>query len=392
LPNIVSRKGAELFSFIKMMIEPQNIDDVLSYVIVNNHFTQMSVNDFTQSFDTKTGKEISPFINKWLHDTSTSAFLFGEIKISNIRTGDREKYFIRFPIVNNGTGEGIITVGIREQPKNKTVNGRIGLEGSITFQEDNKELPVTIEKTFNIPVGQTMEIGLLSDNEPRELVIDTYVAQNLPTSRKIRIDNINEEKISGFEGIRPYNGSVLTVKPYEFIIDNEDEGFSIINQQEKNTLKDWWMSRITTKTEDKYQFVNRWNPSPKWQFLLGDTYYGSYIKSGVYKQKGTGESKVQWEIELPESGNYSTYVYIPRVIRSDFMYRQGRSTNYQNGSFFYTVAHDDGEETVEIEIPQNEGWYFLGDFYISKGKTAISLSDKTDFGIVVGDAVKWVKK
>jgi hypothetical protein len=389
LANIVSRKGAELFSYLKMITEPQDIDEILSDILVNHRFAMMPINDFTHYLDLKTGKEISPFVNNWLYDTSTSAFLFGDIRVSSIHADDRERFFVRFPVVNNGNGDGIITVGIREQPQGGTVvHGSLSNRGTFSINE----LETTFEKTFNIAVGQTMEIGFLCDSEPRELIINTYLAQNLPTTSRIQIDNINEEKISGFEGIRPYNGAILTAKPYEFIVDNEDAGFSILNKQEKNTMKDWWMSRILPSTDDKYQIFNQFNASNKWQFTLNSTYYGNYIKSAVCKRAGTGDNNVRWEIELPESGNYSTYVYIPIVPRADLHIVNGRRVNYKDGSFFYIIEHDDGKDTVEIDIPQHEGWYFLGDFYISKGLTSITLSDKTNFGIVVADAVKWVKK
>ena len=180
------------------------------------------------------------------------------------------------------------------------------------------------------------------------------------------------------------------MQPYEFVVDNEDEGFSVIYKQEKNTVKDRWMSRIVKETEEKYKSINHWQPSHKWQFILGDNYYGTYIKSAVYIRKGAGDNKAQWETDLPESGNYSVYVFLPKKgVQDTNPFARNETTS---GSYTFTVTSDDGAEEIKVDLLNNDGWYFLGDFYISKGATSISLSDKTEKRIVVADAVKWVRK
>ena len=371
LADLVSRKGKELFEIIRINLDNQDIDEVLNNIIVENRSKSVNINTFTNSFDSITNKNISHLINNWLHKESYPAFLFGETRVSSVKDGNRDRFFVRFQVVNNGTGSGILTVSVREQS---------GQSVSTT----------TTEKTFEIPVGQPMEIGIMSDYEPREIIINTYSAQNLPTSRRILIDNIIEEKISGFDGIRPFKGTISATQPYEYVVDNEDEGFSVFYQQEKNTLKDWWMARNQKNTGDKYKSINTWQPSHKWEFILGDNYYGNYIKSAVYIRKGNGLNKIRWETQLPESGNYSVYVYIPKMPVQDVS--PFGINESATGFYSFTVTSDDGEEIVNVDVTKNDGWYFIGDFYISQGNTSISLNDKTNRRIVVGDAVKWVKK
>ena len=394
LANLVSRKGKELFEIIKLNIEPQDIDQILNDIINGNRFKSMSVNYFTQSLDLITNKNISQLIDNWLNNDTYPAFLFGETRVSNIKEDNRERFFVRIPVVNNGTGSGILTVGIREGERQRVMmrgQARGPGGGNMTFrQEGGMPAPLTMEKTYEIPAGQSMEIGIMLDSEPREIIINTYIAQNLPTTRRIMINNINEEKITGFEGIRPFSGVVSTSQPNEYVVDNEDEGFSVTYRKETKTLKDWWMARNIETTGDKYSNIIFWQPSHKWQFILGDFYYGNYIKSAVYIRKGTGENNAEWKTELNESGHYSVYVYLPQMPQRR-TFRQGREDT-ESGSYIYTITHDEGEDVVTVDIGQNTGWYWLGDFYISKGNASVTLSDKTDRRIVIADAVKWVKR
>ena len=398
LADLVSRKGKELFEIIKLNIDQQDINVLLNDIISQNSFNSVSVNNFIQSFDEITNKNISHLIDNWLLDTSYPAFLFGETRISNIKDENRDRYFIRMQVVNNGTGSGILTISIREGERQRAMmvrergsgGGGGGVGRGMVTRFDGMQMPITFEKTYEIPVGQPIEIGIMLDNEPREIIINTYIAQNLPTTRRIQVNNINEEKIQGFEGIRPYNGTISTSQPHEFVVDNEDEGFSVVYKQETKTLKDWWMARNIEDAGDKYGSLMTWQPSHKWQFVLGDMYYGNYIKSAVYIRKGTGNNSVRWETELPESGHYSVYVYLPQMPQTR-TFRRGREDS-EDGSYSYTITHDEDEDIVKVDVGQNTGWYWLGDFYISKGNASVTLSDKTERRIVVADAVKWGKR
>ena len=390
--ELVLRKGAELFEIIQLNIESQDINEVLSEIINNKNMVLMSVADFTHSLDSTTEKDISTLMENWLYDTTSPAFLFGTTRVSKIKDGNNERYFVRIQLINNGTRDGIVTIGIREQiPETKVghLNDYAGFE-RIQRGNANQAAETTMKKTYNIPVGQPMEIGLLCSAEPRELVINTYVAQNLPTSRTIQINNINEEKILSFEGFRHFDGTIQTSQPYEYIVDNEDENFSVSHQQEKNTLKEWWMSRNMEETDDKYGSINSWRPSHKWQFVLHENFYGDYIKSVAYIRKGTGNNHAQWETDLPQSGHYSVYVYLPKIPPQQ-TYR-GTKNESLSGTYCYSIEHDDGNDIVEIEISEQEGWHFIGDYYFSQGKATITLNDKTDCWITVADAVKWVRK
>ncbi|MFT3739603.1 MAG: hypothetical protein QM786_12665 [Breznakibacter sp.] len=385
LPDIISKKGDQFFATVEMRIKPKEIDRELDAVLAQNRFSLISSDKFVDDLSASSGNDMKDAIRNWMDNASMPAFIFGKTQAYKVTEGDRIRYFVRTQVANAGNGDGVINIGIRAQMRDRGRGGGFG--GG--FGPGGGGPAASVEQSFSIAQGQKVEIGLMSDSEPRELIINTYVAENIPSSQRLGIDEVSSQTVVPFEGMREYTGSISIGEKFETIVDNEDEGFSTENQKESKTIKDWWMKRNEEVTSgDKYQNITFWSPSLKWQPTLNSNYFGRYVKSSVYKAKGNGNASAQWKASLTESGNYTVYVYLSQQ-------RGGgprRDQNEEKGTYLYSVSSDDGNTEVEIDPSQESGWVYLGDFYISQGEASVSLSDKTERNIVLADAVKWVKK
>lgn len=389
LPDIISKKGNQFFATVEMRIRPKEIDRELDAILLRNRFSLVGSDKFVNELSASSGSDMTTAIENWMNNASMPAFLFGKIQAYKIVEGDKVRYFVRTQVVNTGNGDGVVNIGIRSQMRDRGRGGGFGGFGG--FGPGGGGPSASVEQAFTIAQGKKVEIGLISDSEPRELIIDTYVAENIPSSQRLNIDAILEQPVAPFEGMRDFAGSISFEEKYETIVDNEDEGFSTDNQKESKTIKDWWMKRNQENvSSDKYQNITFWSPSPKWQPTLGANYFGRYIKSSVYKAKGNGNASAQWKAPLNESGNYTVYVYLSQQRRGGP--RRERDQNEEKGTYLYTVFSDDGESVVEVDPSQESGWVYLGDFYISQGEAKVLLSDKTERNMVFADAVKWVKK
>jgi hypothetical protein len=385
LSDIISRKGNQFFASVGMRIKPMEIDAVIDSIVLNNQYVSIPSSIFIDKFSALSGNDMSVSIAQWMENASMPAFLFGKTEVFEVKEGDRVRYFIRLQVANNGYGDGILGIGIREQRRDRDRGGMGGGFGPMGGDGPS----ATVEETFNIPAGKGMEIGMFSDSEPRELIINTYVAENIPSSQRIAFDGVSNRSAAAFEGIREYAGAIRAFESYETVVDNEDAGFSTINQSESKTIKDWWMGRSNETSTDKYQGMNWWNPSSKWQPTLGANYFGLYVKSAVYKQSGTGNASVQWAADLPESGNYTVYAFLPQQRRRG----PRRDEQEEKGVYRYSVFHDDGKTDVDVDLSnESGGWVYLGDFYISKGQITVTLTDQSERRMVIADAVKWVRK
>jgi hypothetical protein len=108
-----------------------------------------------------------------------------------------------------------------------------------------------------------------------------------------------------------------------------------------------------------------------------DDYGSNYL----YAEPGSGDNKVIWEARVPEVGDYILYGWWP-----------GSATNTTKAT--YRVIQPDGSEVaVFTDVDQTSGgsWRELGQFSISNpGPLAVILTDATDSGNIVADAVRIV--
>jgi hypothetical protein len=382
LPDIISKKGTQFFNTVQMNIKPKEIETVLNDVIMKYRFKQMPVDTFINELTNGSGSNMKSAIDNWLHNATMPAFLFGKTEAFEVTEGDRVRYFIRTHVANTGNGDGVLSIGIREQQRNRGGGGGFGPRGGGPAP--------SVEETYELAKGEKVEIGLMADNEPRELTINTFISENIPANQRIGIDDISKSPVTTFTGLRNYNGTISYCEKYETIVDNEDEGFSTNNTGETKTIKDWWMGRNLEASKDKYQEIRFWDPSPRWQPIINASYFGKYIKSAVYKRKGDGNAVAQWLANLENSGNYSIYIYLPPQL---FGRRRREERDGEKGTYHYTIYSDDGQTPIEVDpSEEQEGWAYIGDYYISQGEAKITINDLTTRYMVIADAVKWVLK
>ena len=105
-------------------------------------------------------------------------------------------------------------------------------------------------------------------------------------------------------------------------------------------------------------------------------------------------SRVAWNAEIEESGNYEVYSHLGSK-RAFFRGRGRGGERSVSGQLHYIVYHDDDEDGEEVILDignAEEGWNYLGTFYISSGVTKLELTNNSDGPMVLADAIKWVKR
>ena len=131
---------------------------------------------------------------------------------------------------------------------------------------------------------------------------------------------------------------------------------------------------------EKYTKVMSNIATSRWQTLIGGRYYGYPIQSMVAKIAGNGSASVEWRAQLPQSGEYEIWVYIP-----------DRAKLGEEGRQWFVVEQEEWREVVELENWSTDDWTSLGKYDCQKGECVVSLSDKGESGqVIYGDAVKWV--
>ena len=131
--------------------------------------------------------------------------------------------------------------------------------------------------------------------------ITTGISANLPNTLTYELNRFDDTKNNGLEGIQVIPVFSNLVNPNEFIVDNEDEGFSFDQPSNESVLRAF--IKKSHPPRYPYSALNSWNPPGTWQPALRTGFYGTYIKSAHYTAAGDGSLVARWRPDLP-SGSY----------------------------------------------------------------------------------------
>ncbi len=371
--DIILAKGDYLFSLFKARYGEKSFNQILNTLIENNRHQTFFFDEFESMMFNQFNDSISEEIDQWYTKTQLPGFLIKDLQTYKVLDGEHTKYQIRYKIANPENIDGIITMNIDLDDKSN----------SRSFSSDGPDEPDYTKKIY-IPAKSAKEIGVLFPTEPTRMNIYTNISENLPNNLIYEFSGFDElKKVPILDDIIDYPLFKDIANTNEIIVDNEDEGFEYIQETNESYLK----TLINKNKEDKYKYsgINFWNPSSEWEPILRSGFYGKYIRSGMYTSSGEGERIAQWNADLSEGAYYDVYCSIVKI---NFGWnREKRKPNYN-----FQIYHDDGMDNITLSDEElDEGWNYMGTFYISPENAKVELTNKSVGKMVFADAIKWVK-
>lgn len=375
--DVLKLKGAYLFKLIQSKLDKEAFESFITDLLKSNQFRDVKVAQVIEELKKQFNYDLEPEFNRWYQSKDLPAYLFGSIESYKVLDKDRTRFQILFKVTNQEPVDGIIATTFR-----------LGGRGRMFFGPRGMDQPE--EKIYNIEGGQTIEVGVVLDEEPRMMEINTLISKNLPSVVSHRFEELElKEKVLPFGGVRILDEPIQIVQPGEIVVDNEDPGFEVLSQPTQSFLKKLF-NKKKAEEEEKYIGYNFWRPPSSWRLTTFSGFYGKYIQSAYYINDGDGDKKVAWKADIQESGSYDIYYYVSKMEMR--WGRRGRDRS-QYGQFHFSISHDDGVDEALLDVDNAEaGWNFLGSFYISQGETRVELTDETKGRLVYADAVKWVKR
>lgn len=375
IKSIVLAKGDYLFSLLRARYGDKEFNALLNEIISNNMHRSFRFSELEQGIEKAFGNTITQEIDSWYTKIQLPGFMIENMQNYKVQDGEATKYQIRFKVANPEPVDGIITITIETDEK----------LGSRGFGDDQQQQQPSFTKRVLVPGQSAKEVGIVFQEEPKRMNIFTNISQNLPNTLTYEFSAFDETKRTS-----PLDGDIviplfeLNSTPNEFIVDNEDPGFSFVHQSNVSYLK----SLITKDTERKYKYsgIQFWSPPNQWTPVLRSGFYGRYIRSAMYTATGDGARKVEWKADLPQGAYYDVYCHTEKV--NIQWYREKRKSNYN-----YLIYHDDGVEDITLSDEELEnGWNYLGTFYISPENAKVEMTNKSVGRMIFADAVKWVRK
>ena len=330
--------------------------------------------------------DIKPHFDSLLHARQLPAFILSDPEAVEILENERTRYQVTFTVSNPEPVDGIISVNFR------TRGGGPGERRRMFFQGGSAP-DTEYQRFISIRGGETKEIGVVLDDRPGAMTVDTFISLNIPSVIEKNMGRIErDENTEPFDGERITDLPVTSVEPGEIVVNNEDPGFEI-----QSVTTDSFVKQLLNKNnieEEDYIGLRFWNMPRRWRTTTNSSFYGTYRRSAHFIRAGKGENMVVWNAGIPVSGQYSVYCYVPQIQQPRGRRRRdGGERQNSVQDFHFTIRHDDGAEKIEFDASgAQEGWNLLGTYYFSEGQAAIELTDESDGRMVYADAVKFTLK
>ena len=373
--ELLKLKSNALGNYINTRISQEKFNAFLKDFYQENLFKTVSFDRFQEKFLEKTGIDLTDFLHRWYEEDHSPTVFVKEVDADQIVVKEVTKYRIRFKAYNPSDVDALVTADIRQ---GGDFRGGPGGGGRGFGGNPNNN----ITENYLLPAGSAKEMKIIVDERPASISINTNISHNLPTLHRFNFPKIEQNTQDTVAGVFAIDPRVFSPDPKEFVIDNEDSGFRAIASNNKHKLKDLFMKEDGEKYKN---FIPWWAPS-RWTTIATDYCYGNVVQSALYKSKGSGNNSVVWSAEITHDGYYEISVWNPKMNRMG----PSRQHNNEERNQTYTVSYGGEEESITLNLQQEDpGWMSLGNFYLPKGTTTVTLTDKVSGRYVIADAVKF---
>jgi len=408
--TVLTVKGDYLFNLLRSKAGIDGFREWFPEYIDENAFKNVDIITLNNDMKEKFGFEFYPYLSDWFTRKEQPGFIFTGLQANEIVVGDRVRFLVTFTASNpeqvagifnisfrtGGEGAGLMTGSFQEGPRG----------GSYTISMQGRGMEASdISRIILLGPGEAKMIRIITDTQPREMLINTLFAKNIPGEISLPINEVAKpvNRPDTDEGEETLAALPPWTYPGELIVDNEDPGFDAGNTVVQPPLKK--ILGIKTRRGTSYEQINMFWAPEFWQPVVLSSYYGKYIRSSVFTRAAKGDKSIVWKTGLDNPGFYDVWCYIGKtgdrmVVRSGGPGGAapppppGAESGGENvfKDMHYKIFHDEGVEEITVDFENAEpGWNMLGRYYISSDTAKVELTNQSSGRMVIGDAVKWVK-
>ncbi len=361
-------------------------------------FQKYPSTQFASDFMAEFNVDVEPYLEIINSGGEMATFLISVPDYIQTRDDIGDVYLVRFKITNVGTTKGMVDVTFR-------IMGQGGFGGGGSGMS-------TEQRLYEVDAGSNKDVQVVLYDRPMMMTVNTLISGNIPSSYNNFLRSattVEKANLEEYERLSETPVS-LTFKD-EYVVDNEDEGFTSVSVSRESKLKQFIDARKKQVEGISYESLNEWWTPSKWSPVAHSAYYGETVRSALVTRNGDGANIAKWTTLLPETGFYDVYVYIP--VSAMYSRPTGRSQNRESqgqgeggenrrmgpefadkgADYHYTLSSNEGREEVVYTLDNPEdGWNRLGSFHFPADTAVIELSNLTGGRRVIADAVKWVRR
>jgi ABC-type transport system involved in multi-copper enzyme maturation permease subunit len=380
-------KGSYLLTWMEKQIDQDGFEQYLLDYLYENSYREISYRELADAIAARFNIELGDFLHEWYNARELPAFGVGEYNLTETIEQNRAVFVMKTKVTNYSDVDGLVKFTF--QLGGGGGMGRRGGGGGGFFGGGAPDTE-TDDRIFLVEAGKTKEIQMVLNDQPRSVIFNTLLSQNIPSSiMRFGLNAEKNEKVAAEEYERESDSPLVFEVAGELIVDNTDEGFTIIDPALDNPLRKLVEQRKKKADTPGSEYVGEgWGPAPStWRLNPNADFYGKVEHTAMIVRSGDGSKTASWKKAIPAAAYYEVYVHLSAPQR----FGPRRNNDQNDGTYHYEVMHDDGTEHIELEVKDVEtGWNLLGSFYLSSDSAMVKLSDKGGANRVVADAVKWV--
>lgn len=380
-PKVIDLKIYQLLGYLTTITDWKSLSAYIREFYESTRFREMDFDLFMEGFRDRFGQDIRPFVEEWYTTCEIPRLTIKDLNYYQ----SEETQAVDFKVGNFGNVDGTVSL-IR------------------AYSDDYGRRVIRNWRSFLVKPGEYKHI-VAHDANRGHLFLSTNFSGCMPERRRFE-SNMPQQGALPAESVLPLEKHQF-YPPGEIIVDNEDEGFRLIDSSGSRFKR--LAERIAEEDMGEYSYYGSDFKKDTWGSpFIQDNVYGEEVYSAFAKVAGSGNCKAEWKTNLPEAGTYEIFVYCPEVGGGDVDYTY--SSYHPGMKHYYTIYTPEDSEEIVWEMAEGEtGWKSLGTFNLPAGESRIVLDDRgvppmesvstgrVSLGggkvvqLVVADAVKWVK-
>ena len=192
--DVLKIKADYLFSMIKSELGNDAFEKFIFEFLADKRFQDTEVSEFIGSLKEQLEFDLESHFDQWYNERRLPAFIITDLKGTEVFDNEKTKYQVVFKVYNPEPVDGIISASL--------ITGGGGPQGMRQFMIPGQG-PETIDRYIYIKGEQAKEIGIVLDQPPRRLSINTFISQNLPATFDMGFQTPElDEEAEIFEGER----------------------------------------------------------------------------------------------------------------------------------------------------------------------------------------------
>lgn len=316
---------------------------------------------------------VADLVDRWLREASAPGFMASSAEVSRIADGPEgePRYQVRVHVHNAEAVPGVVALAWRDEAAAGFFDMR-----SPPFQ---RGAPIRVE------AGATVEVGVVVNAPPIELLLDPFVSLNrfeMRLSQVSRPPRDNEEPLVGSRR--------SSWRQPGIVVDDLDPGFSVVSESPD---RDGKTKTATTAALPPYAWNRHgWQRQADADSSAKVVAWGRYRRTIARSPAGNGSTRAVFSTELPEAGAYRLAIHLPGAAVSEGRWRPRSPLERDSlGSLDLEVSGLGRNQSVTFAGGDAvQGWNDVGVFDLPAGPVSVGLSDRTSGEVVVADAIRWL--